>query len=379
MLLVRLAAQFFFFFRVADEGGLDQHAGDVGGFEHGKTGLLDTGFVQLAHAADLAQQAVAQRQAVLDLRCGAHVEQGVLHLSILPAQVHAADVVGLVFFLRHPARRSARGPALAEREHAGALRTRGVEGIGVDADKQVRLHAPGFLHAHMQGHKKVSISRQERPHGAAAHAAGVDALAQHFGDFEDHVFFARAAWANGTRVLAAMARVQRDHDQPVGAWWLGCLARAARVVHEGAFAAGQVGSAGRWRGQRQGTCAGLGLPGDQIAQGVIHCGRGSGQAVHGRRGFGRGALLDQLLQRVNGLAGVEVEHQAVCVRGHGLQAKDLRCNGVLEVDHQAHHVGAELAHADAGNVRVRRLNLPHQLAQCGVQLHALDVYRQARW
>ena len=158
----------------------------------------------------------------------------------------------------------------------------------------------------MQGHKKVSISRQERPHGAAAHAAGVDALAQHFGDFEDHVFFARAAWANGTRVLAAMARVQRDHDQPVGAWWLGCLARAARVVHEGAFAAGQVGSAGRWRGQRQVTCAGLGLPGDQIAQGVIHCGRGSGQVVHGRRGFGRGALLDQLLQRVNGLAGVKV-------------------------------------------------------------------------
>ena len=121
------------------------------------------------------------------------------------------------------------------------------------------------------------------------------------------------------------------------------------------------------------------LPGDQIAQGVVHCGPGPGQAVHCRGGFGRGALLDQLLQWVNGLAGVQVEHQAVCIRGHGLKAEDLRRNGVFEVDDQAHHVGTELAHADAGNVRVRSLHLAHQLAQRGVQLYALDVHRQARW
>ena len=32
LLLISLAAQFFLFFWVADEGGLDQHTGDVGGF-----------------------------------------------------------------------------------------------------------------------------------------------------------------------------------------------------------------------------------------------------------------------------------------------------------------------------------------------------------
>ena len=66
------------------------------------------------------------------------------------------------------------------------------------------------------------------------------------------------------------------------------------------------------------------------------------------------------------------------IRCHGLQAEDLWRNGVFEVDDQAHHVGAVLAHADASDVRIRGLHLAHQFAQSGVQLHAFDVHRQTR-
>ena len=173
--------------------------------------------MQLAHATDLAQQAVAECQTVLDLCGGAHVEQGALHLAVLHAQVHTADHIGLVFFLCHPAGGGAGGATLAERKHARALRPGGIKSIGVDADQQVRLHALGFLHTHMQGHKKVGVACQKSPHGVVSHAAGVDAFAQHFGDLEHHVFFAGATRANGTWVLSAVTRVECDHDQAVGA------------------------------------------------------------------------------------------------------------------------------------------------------------------
>ena len=68
----------------------------------------------------------------------------------------------------------------------------------------------------------------------------------------------------------------------------------------------------------------------------------------------------------------------MCIRGHRLQAEDLWRNGVFEVDDQAHHIRAVLAHADTRDVGVRGLYLAHQLAKSRVQLHAFDVHRQAR-
>ncbi|MFM8575214.1 MAG: hypothetical protein ACKOBF_04910, partial [Limnohabitans sp.] len=56
--------------------------------------------------ADLPQQGLTELQAVLEVRRGAHVQQGLLHLRVLAAQVDAADQVGLVCLLRDPARRA---------------------------------------------------------------------------------------------------------------------------------------------------------------------------------------------------------------------------------------------------------------------------------
>ena len=67
LLLVGVAAQALLFFRVADEGGFHQHAGDVGRFEHGKAGLLDA-----------------------------------LHLRIFGLDVEVAYQVSLVFLVCHP-------------------------------------------------------------------------------------------------------------------------------------------------------------------------------------------------------------------------------------------------------------------------------------
>jgi len=37
----------------------------------------------------------------------------------------------------------------------------------MQADEDVGLHPPCFLHPHMQGHKEVGIARQIGPHGQA--------------------------------------------------------------------------------------------------------------------------------------------------------------------------------------------------------------------
>ncbi|MNT53328.1 hypothetical protein D3C72_1904120 [compost metagenome] len=103
--------------------------------------------MQLGHAADLAQQHGAQLQAVVDLRGGAHVQQRALHVLVFGLHVDAAHQIGLVLFVGQPARCRARCTALAQRKYAGAPGGGHRERVGMDADKQVGLHAPRFLHA----------------------------------------------------------------------------------------------------------------------------------------------------------------------------------------------------------------------------------------
>jgi hypothetical protein len=64
------------------------------------------------------------------------------------------------------------------------------------------------------------------------------------------------------------------------------------------------------------------------------------------------ALGNQGFQRVGHLRRVQVKHQPVLVGRHRWQAEHLRRDGLLEVDHQAHHAGGELPDADAGDVGV---------------------------
>ena len=212
-------AQAAFFGGVADEGSFYQHAGYIGRFEYGKARLLHARFVQAVDFADFGQQGAAELQAVAHLGGGAHVEQGALHGGIAAVDVDAAYQVGLVFFGGKPACGGAAGAVLAQGIDAGAVGLRGDEGIGMDADKQVGLHAPRFLHAGLQGHEVVAIAREVGTHGAACGAAGVDAVAQEAGNAQHDVFFARAAGADGAWVFAAVAWVERDDDEFVA---LGC-------------------------------------------------------------------------------------------------------------------------------------------------------------
>ncbi len=147
------------------------------------------------------------------------------------ADVHAADLVGLVLLVGEPARGAAGGAALAQREHAGAARIGRGEGIGMDAHEQVGLHAPRLLHAHAQRHEEVGVAREEGAHRVAVDAAGVDAVAQPVRDLQHDVLLARAVGADGAGVFAAVAGIERDDDDAVGAAGRGaprcCCCRAA--------------------------------------------------------------------------------------------------------------------------------------------------------
>ena len=228
--------------------------------------------MQATHTANLAQQAAAQLQAVFDLRGRAHVQQCTLHLGVLCAQVDAANQVGFVLFLCHPPGGTARRGALAQGKHTGPTGLWREKCIGMDADKQVGLDATCFLHPHLQRNKKIGIARQVGPHGVACNAAGVDAVAQHFGDFEHHVFFTRATRANGPRVFAAMPGIQRHHDQSLRAGGVRLGRGVIRTVHRWGAWRQLVQSPGAGRGQNHRPCAGQAVLGHQLTQWVIHGG-----------------------------------------------------------------------------------------------------------
>ena len=93
----------------------------------------------------------------------------------------------------------------------------------MNADKQVSLHALCLLHANVQRHKKVRVTRQVSAHVGLR----VDAVAQAQRNLQHHVFFTRAAGVYRAGVFAPVARVQRNNDQAVGfAFNLSCDGRA---------------------------------------------------------------------------------------------------------------------------------------------------------
>ena len=118
---------------------------------------------------------------------------------------------------------------------------------------------------------------------------------------------------------------------------------------------------------------------DQFTQGVGGRLRGRGRRCRRtRRCVGGQALGDQRVQRVYLVHRVHVQHQSVLVGGYWRERKHLWPDRHLQVHHQAHHRGRELADADTGNVGVIRTHLGDQFLECGVQRNAFKVHRQAR-
>ena len=231
----------------------------------------------------------------------------------------------------------------------------------MDRDEQVGLHAPRLAHALVQRHEEVGVARQHRAHAGQR----VEAVAQLQRDREHHVLLAQAAGADGARVLAAVAGVERDDDQAVD---LASL-RACWAAASGA-GAGRSGADAGCRGGAAPAPAALDAA-DELAQRILHA-------------PARRACRHASLSRISASSGsrscsrVQVEHQPVPVGRHRLQRELLRPHRLLQVDHQAHHARLVLADAHAGDERVVGAHLADQLAQRRAELEAVDVDHQAR-
>ena len=68
----------------------------------------------------------------------------------------------------------------------------------------------------MKGYKVIGIAREVGAHGATLDLGGIDSISKFQSDLKHHVFFLGAIGADGTRVLAAMTRINGHHNQPVG-------------------------------------------------------------------------------------------------------------------------------------------------------------------
>src|SRR5260370_231865 len=103
--------------RIGDEGGLHEDRRHVVRLEHGEARLLDARLVQVAARAKVLQDRIPQPQAVIDGRGLRQVEQRLRHVGVAPLQVHAADEVGFVLFLREQPRHLGGRAPLREREY----------------------------------------------------------------------------------------------------------------------------------------------------------------------------------------------------------------------------------------------------------------------
>ena len=150
-------------------------------------------------------------QAVLDLRRRAHVEQGAQDGLVLGLDVGAADQVGRVLAVGHPARRAARRAVLAEREYRGAARLGVHERVGVDRDEQVGLDPARLLDALVQRHEEVGVAGQHRAHVRVR----VDPVAQQHRDRQHDVLLVQPARPARAGIFAAVAGVDGDDDEAI--------------------------------------------------------------------------------------------------------------------------------------------------------------------
>ena len=144
--------------------------------------------------ADAVEHLVAELQAVLDLRRGAHVEHARM-TCVGGRDVDARRPGRRRSRVGHPARRAAAGALVRQREHRRRRAPRREEGVGVDRDEQVGLRARALATRWPSGTKKsasrVSIARMP---------GWRSAVAQLQRDREHDVLLAQAARADGARV-----------------------------------------------------------------------------------------------------------------------------------------------------------------------------------
>jgi hypothetical protein len=112
------------------------------------------------HGADLGAARRRQLEAVVDLGGGAHVQQRALH-ACQSLSSTLTPPTGRPGFPCWPASARRAGGAAPDSANTLAPRRRGGEGVGMDADEQVGLHAPRLAHARGQGHEEVGVAREK--------------------------------------------------------------------------------------------------------------------------------------------------------------------------------------------------------------------------
>ncbi|MNQ81484.1 hypothetical protein D3C85_965070 [compost metagenome] len=224
----------------------------------------------------------------------------------------------------------------------------------MDRDEQVGIHPARLLHAHMQRHEIIVVAGQVGAHVRLT----VDQRFQAPRNPQHHVFFAQPAAADGARVFAAVARVQRDGQRAL----LAPAGGAGRRLGRGGQGRGGLLAAHARCFGRVGAGHGITLDVFQDArQRIVNVGA---------------ALVQDGDKRILRDLRIQVQHQAVLVVGHGLEREHLGRHGLLQVEHQPHHVRAVLRHAQALNIGVVGPDLGHQVVQGGAKGQSLDVDHQ---
>jgi len=163
------------------------------------------------HLADLAEVTVDTPrggQARLLGRRLRQVEQDRGEHVVLVIQADPTDQVGGVFLLRQPTGRLTGGTTPRQDKNRGPLDALVAERIRVDRHEQVRPVVPCQLHALAQADIIVTRTGEYRAHAGLS----VYQTLQPARNLQGHVLFLGAFHrTDGTRVLAAMPCVHRDH------------------------------------------------------------------------------------------------------------------------------------------------------------------------
>ena len=207
----------------------------------------------------------------------------------------------------------------------------------MDRDEEIGIHAPRLHDALGERHEIIAVADEHRAHRGLAIDEGLEPAR----DGERHVLLARAAASARARILAAVPRVDRDDDEPVGLRPCGSRRRLGRLRR-------------------------LELDDGQIARRERRLRDLADRIGH-----------EQREQRISRFCGVDVEHQAMLVFADGSERKHRRLHFRLQVEHDAHHVRPVQRDAHRLDVRIGVTDLRRQLAQFRVEIHALEVEHQA--
>ncbi|CVE07616.1 Uncharacterised protein [Serratia marcescens] len=216
LLLIRATAQQPLLRAIADKSGFHQQRGNIRRTQHAQAGVFRPAFMQRSDTLQLLQHfhrhvvSHALRMAELQIQhCLAQVR---ISLAVGQQIAGAAEQLGLFLMLFEPAGHFAVGAAVGQHPDGGPAGAAVWCGVGVDGDQHV-----GALFTR---HIGAPHHRDEIVAGTGQHRfelrIGVQHRLQAARDGDGDILFFQPARANGARILAAVAGVDRYHHPIAG-------------------------------------------------------------------------------------------------------------------------------------------------------------------